>query len=142
MTNNYYEKLVNDAFLNVVKKTLKDFEAGEIMPVPALYLTFKTSGNSSIPETLHKQFPNEMTIVLQHQYESLIVNQDEIAVTLSFSGKKENLVIPFNSLTAFMDMDSKFSLTFIPDLAQKKNQSSTNKSKIISLKDIKKSSKK
>ena len=53
-----------------------------------------------------------MTIVLQHQFENLIVKDDHFSVELSFDNQQEKIVIPFAALTAFADPSVKFGLQF------------------------------
>jgi hypothetical protein len=51
-----------------------------------------------------------MTIVMQHQYENLIVDKKSFCITLSFNGKKESLIIPFDSISCFADPSTNFVL--------------------------------
>ncbi len=133
----YYENLVNDAFISVVKKVLGDLDSGKLEPNPALYITFKTNfAGVEISEVLKQKYPSEMTIILQHQYENLLINDDGFSVALSFSGKKEALKIPFCAMASFLDMDNNFSLAFNP--IPKKSEKKVAKAEIINLKDLKK----
>ena len=61
---------------------------------------------------LQIQYPENMTIVLQHQFSGLEVEQDKFAVTLTFGGVPYRLVIPFASVTYFADPYAKFGLSF------------------------------
>ncbi len=132
----YYENLVNNAFLNVVKSVLNDVATGNIKFTPCLYLTFKTAhGKVKIPSYLQERFPDDMTIVIQHQYEDLCIYDDRVSIVLSFSGRKEELVIPFDALTSFYDTENEFSLVFNPEI---KKTEKKEKPKIISLTDLKK----
>jgi hypothetical protein len=85
------------------------------------YITFKTAyPGVVIPDRLRAQYPEEMTIVLQHQFHSLSVDAQTqaISVGLSFSGIPSTLVIPVASVTAFADPEVRFGLSFeveIPD---------------------------
>jgi len=79
------------------------------------YITFKTGyPGVNIPDRLRAQYPNEMTIVLQHQFHSL--NYDEAAkslsVGLSFSGIPSTLIVPLTAVTAFADPEVRFGLSF------------------------------
>ena len=65
-----------------------------------------------IPKTLKDRYPNEMTIVIQHQFENLSITEDKLFVTLSFDGRKEKIVVPFVALTSFADPGVKFGLKF------------------------------
>ena len=65
-----------------------------------------------IPVFLKENYPEEMTIVLEHQFWDLKIHKREFEVALSFNDKRHRLVIPFNSITAFSDPSVKFGLQF------------------------------
>ena len=72
----------------------------------------KLSAKCYTADFLHQQYPEEMTIVLQHQFWNLQVNEKYFEVELSFNDKRENLVIPFGAITGFADPSVKFGLQF------------------------------
>ncbi|WP_158742107.1 SspB family protein [Acidisphaera sp. L21] len=79
------------------------------------YVSFRTDHvGVTIPARLLAQYPEEMTIVLQHQFWDLIVNEAAgfFSVGLSFGGIASTLVIPFAALTAFADPHAQFGLRF------------------------------
>ncbi len=79
------------------------------------YITFKTGfPGVQIPERLKAQYPEEMTIVLQHQFHSLAADEaaQTISAGLSFSGVPSTLVIPLAAITAFADPEVRFGLSF------------------------------
>ena len=77
------------------------------------YITFKTGrGDVDIPVFLKERYPDEMTIVLEHQFWDLKIHEREFEVALSFNDKRERLLIPFNAITAFSDPSVKFGLQF------------------------------
>ena len=77
------------------------------------YITFQTTHPGvQVPPALRQRFPREMTIVLQHQFWGLEVDEARFAVTLSFDSKHERLVIPFPAVTAFVDPSVQFGLQF------------------------------
>ncbi|AWD33283.1 Putative stringent starvation protein B [Candidatus Fokinia solitaria] len=65
-----------------------------------------------LSERLRTQYPREMAVILQHQFEDLKVTYEAISVTLSFNGVKENISIPFSSLIRFEDKVANFSIDF------------------------------
>ena len=65
-----------------------------------------------IPVFLKEHYPEEMTIVLEHQFWDLKIHEREFEVALSFNDKRERLLIPFNAITAFSDPSVKFGLQF------------------------------
>jgi hypothetical protein len=77
------------------------------------YITFRTHfPGLALPDHLTQQYPEEMTIVLEHQFWDLDVLEHSFSVTLSFQNKPERLVIPFDAITAFADPAVKFGLQF------------------------------
>src|SRR5262249_4879564 len=65
-----------------------------------------------IADWLRQQYPQEMTIILQHQFWDLTVEEERFAVTLSFGGRHERLTVPLDSVTRFADPSVKFGLQF------------------------------
>ena len=106
-----YGQRINIAILNVIKDILNDLSESKISTNHCFYITFKTKyPGVDISETLLKDYPGEMTIVLQNQYWDLAVKKNEFSVVLSFNKKRESLVIPFNAITKFYDPFVKFSI--------------------------------
>ncbi|MGC8534227.1 MAG: SspB family protein [Rhizomicrobium sp.] len=108
-----YEALMDSALRGVVHEALRRVERQALIGSHHFYLTFKTNfPGVDIPEFLHEQYPDEMTIVLQHQFWDLKVEQDQFKVTLTFRKLPAELVIPFAALTAFVDPGVQFGLQF------------------------------
>jgi uncharacterized protein len=67
-------------------------------------ITFQTDANGVVlPAKLVAQYPKEMTIILQHQFERLAVTPERFEVTLWFKGAKTRVAVPFNSVKLFID---------------------------------------
>jgi hypothetical protein len=111
-----YEAMAQDALRGVVKAALKKAAAPGGLPEPHhLYITFKTkAAGVSGPQDLLGKYPDEMTIVLQHQFWDLSVTDHAIEVGLSFSGVPEKLLIPFDAVSGFFDPSVQFGLKFEP----------------------------
>jgi len=108
-----YEKMVEDALRGVLRQALKITEAQGLPGSHHFYITFDTTHPGvKMADTLKAQHPNEMTIVLQHQFWDLKVDQDLFEITLSFNGVNQRLVVPFAAVTAFADPHAKFGLQF------------------------------
>jgi uncharacterized protein len=108
-----YDRMVEDALRGVVRRALNDVSASGLPGDHHFYLTFRTGEPGvQIAPALKSQYPKEMTIVLQHQFWGLEVNEDQFAVTLSFGGKHERLVVPYRSIVSFADPSVKFGLQF------------------------------
>ena len=77
------------------------------------YITFKTAAPGvEVPDFLHTRYPDELTIVLQHQFWGLEVEDDSFSVTLSFNKVGHRIVVPFAALTSYADPSIKFGLQF------------------------------
>jgi hypothetical protein len=108
-----YDKLIEKALKQVVVEALKIAERQGLPGENHFYITFKTDfPGTVIPRDLKIQYPESMTIVLQHQYENLSVDEKSFSVELSFGGRPQMLVIPFESITYFADPYAKFGLSF------------------------------
>jgi len=105
--------MVEDALRGVVRRALLEVSKSGLPGDHHFYLTFRTGENGvQIAPALKSQYPKEMTIVLQHQFWGLEVNEEGFAVTLSFGGKHERLVVPYRSIVSFADPWVKFGLQF------------------------------
>src|SRR5258708_17894389 len=79
------------------------------------FITFlSTAEGVKLSPRLLAQYPEEMTIILQHQFWDLDVSEDRFEVGLSFGGIPERLVVPFNSIKSFFDPSVQFGLQFEP----------------------------
>ena len=80
-----YDEWVTDAMRNVLRRALKKLTCGEDPGQHHLYINFETNGdNVSVPDFLKAQYPDEITIVLQHQFQYLYLDDSGFEVTLSF----------------------------------------------------------
>lgn len=108
-----YSALVDNAMHLIVKKSLEIFAKNNIDSDHHFFISFITKyPGVVISDKLHNKYPYEMTIVLQYQFEDLIVNDEEFSVSLSFDNQREQIKIPFAALTAFADPSVKFGLQF------------------------------
>jgi hypothetical protein len=108
-----YKTLTDAALRGVVRDALRRVEKQGLIAAHHFRLTFKTRfPGVDIPEFLHEQYPDEMMIILQHQFWGLKVKDDHFEVTLSFRKVPATLTIPFAALTAFMDPGVQFGLQF------------------------------
>jgi len=109
-----YDEIVQDALRAVVGRVLGEVERSGGLPGDHhFYITFKTRAPGvSIPKHLLERFPDEMTIVIQHRFWDLKVEEDDFTVGLSFGGVPATLHVPFNAVTQFHDPAVEFALTF------------------------------
>ena len=115
-----YDEIVQDALRAVVGRVLGEVEqSGGLPGEHHFYITFKTRmPGVSIPKHLLERFPDEMTIVIQHRFWDLKVEDDSFTVGLSFGGVPATLHVPFAAVTQFHDPAVEFALTFHADAAE------------------------
>jgi len=110
-----YDVLARDALRGVLRRVLTDAAAHGLPGEHHFFITFlsKAEGVKLSPRLL-AQYPDEMTIILQHQFWDLAVTEDRFEVGLSFGGVPERLVVPFNAIKSFFDPSVQFGLQFEP----------------------------
>ena len=108
-----YQKILNKNLFNVFIEILKEIENQGLDGKNHLYVTFITNNPKTlIPNWLLQKYPNEMTIVIQHEYYHLSVNKNNFNIGLSFNNKKCDLKISFDSIISFSDPSSNFGLNY------------------------------
>lgn len=110
----HYEAMAQEAMRGVVKAALKRAAAPEGLPgAHHFYVTFKTKApDVSGPRDLLDKYPDEMTIVLQHQYWDLEPAETGFAVTLQFGGQPKRLSVPYAAVSRFYDPSVQYLLQF------------------------------
>ena len=110
-----YDLLVQDALRSVVRKVLTDTARSGLLGEHHFNVAFKTQAPGVIvPSTLKQRFPDEMSIILQHEFWDLVVTQDAFEVSLNFSRKPERLIVPFDAITGFTDPSVPFGFKLEP----------------------------
>jgi hypothetical protein len=108
-----YDKMVEAALRGVVREALVHTAKHGLPGAHHFYITFRTRAPGvAVPDYLLAKYPEEMTIVLEHQFWDLEVTDDGFGVTLSFHNRPEHLVVPFAAVSAFADPSVKFGLQF------------------------------
>ncbi|WP_228126653.1 SspB family protein [Candidatus Viadribacter manganicus] len=109
-----YEQLMQDALRSVVRAALQEAASPRGLPGKHhFYITFRTHAPGVIiPDHLRARYPDEMTIVLEHQFWDLEVYADRFRVILKFSGQPQPITIPLQAITRFFDPSVKFGLQF------------------------------
>ncbi len=137
-----YDFLVEDSLKNVVKKVLKITSETGLIGNSHFFITFNGDDPSVIvPPELKNTDNSEIKIIIQHQFWDLKTSDDHFEVTLSFSGEKKNISVPFRAITSFTDPSVGFGLQFkieenFKDTSLSKIESSDlNKTKITNLED-------
>jgi hypothetical protein len=108
-----YDLLVQDALRSVVRNVLSDAGKNGLPGDHHFYVSFKTGAPGvRISNRLREQYPDEMTIVLQHQFWDLGITDHTFEVGLSFGGVPERLLVPFDAIVGFFDPSVQFGLKF------------------------------
>ena len=108
-----YDLLVQDALRSVLRKVLAETARDGLPGNHHFVIAFRTDAPGvRLSPKLRKEFPHEMTIVLQHQFWNLTVTEQGFEVGLSFQGNPETLAIPFDAVTGFFDPSVEFGLKF------------------------------
>ncbi len=109
-----YEGLAQEALRGVVRGAMKRALDPQGLPgAHHFYVTFKTHGPGvSAPPDLLAKYPDVMTIVLQHQFWDLEVEEEHFEVTLKFGGQPKRLHVPYAAVTRFYDPSVQFLLQF------------------------------
>jgi hypothetical protein len=110
-----YDVLARDALRGVLRKVLSDAAAHGLPGEHHFFITFLSAADGvKLSPRLLAQYPEEMTIILQHQFWDLVVSEDRFEVGLSFGGIPERLAVPFNAIKSFFDPSVQFGLQFEP----------------------------
>jgi len=108
-----YDLLTQQALRGVVRSVLVDAAKKGLPGDHHFYITFDTKADGvRISERLRGQYPEEMTIILQHQFWDLEISDTGFEVGLSFGGIPEKLTVPFEAITGFFDPSVQFGLQF------------------------------
>ncbi|HEB79884.1 MAG TPA: hypothetical protein ENI79_05365 [Rhodospirillales bacterium] len=108
-----FDQWIEESLRSVVQRALKVAETHGLPGEHHFYITFcSDAGGVRLPKFLKAQYPEEMTIVVQNQYENMKVEDDAFEVTLRFNGKPAHLRIPYTAITIFTDPSVNFGLQF------------------------------
>lgn len=109
-----YEQMVQEALRDVVRAALQRVERdGKLPGSHHFYIAFRTDHPDTIvSDVIAKRYPQEMTIVIQHQFWDLKVGEDAFEITLSFNNVSEHLVVPYLAIKNFFDPSVRFGLQF------------------------------
>jgi uncharacterized protein len=114
-----YDVLTRDALRGVLRRVLTDAAEHGLPGEHHFYIIFLSNADGvKLSPRLLAQYPEEMTIILQHQFWDLVVTEDRFEVGLSFGGIPERLVVPFAAIKSFVDPSVHFQLEFPPSDAE------------------------
>jgi hypothetical protein len=119
----HYDKMVERALRGVIRDALIRAAKEGLNSAHHFYIGFATQAPGvAIPARLVERYPDEMTIVLQHQYWDLDVGDEQFSVLLSFDKQAERLTIPFAAIRSFADPSVEFALAFAEPVAAPSNE--------------------
>jgi len=108
-----YDLLVQDALRSVVRRVLTEASREGLPGDHHFYVTFRTAApGMHLSARMRERYPDEMTIVLQHQFWDLTVTEANFEVGLSFNNIPEMVLVPFDAITQFGDPSVGFALKF------------------------------
>lgn len=108
-----YGTLMHRAMRGLIQTVLSDVAAHGLPGAHHFFITFDTRHPQvDIADWLRSRYPEEMTIVIQHWFENLIVTDEGFSITLNFGNQPEPLVIPFDAVHTFVDPSVEFGLRF------------------------------
>jgi hypothetical protein len=114
-----YDLLVQDALRSVVRKVMAETARSGLPGDHHFNIAFKTQAPGVvIPAAMRQRYPDEMAIILQHEFWDLEVGADAFEVSLNFSRKPERLTIPFDAITGFSDPSVPFGFKLEPRVAE------------------------
>src|SRR5271166_6815869 len=114
-----YDLLVQDALRSVVRRVLADTARSGLPGDHHFNIAFKTQAPGVVvPAGLKNRFPDEMSIILQHEFFELVVTPEAFEVTLNFSHKSERVTVPFDAITGFTDPSVPFGFKLEPRLSE------------------------
>lgn len=108
-----YPAILQDALRDAVRRVLEQVAEHGLPGEHHLYIGFRTSfPGVEVPRFMREQYPEEVTIILQHQFWGLDVTPESFSVLLAFGGSRQRIEVPFAALTAFADPSADFGLRF------------------------------
>ncbi|MEL6435890.1 MAG: SspB family protein [Pseudomonadota bacterium] len=111
-----YDILVQNALRSVIRKVLLEVEKTGLPGNHHFFVTFSTTATGvKVSPRVREQYPDQMTIVLQHQFWDLEVGETGFGIGLSFSDVPEKLYVPYAAVRGFYDPSVNFELEFDPD---------------------------
>lgn len=108
-----YHRMVQRALRGVMREAL-EVAATEGLPGDHhFYVSFRTGAPGVVtPSFLRERYPHEVTVVIQHQYWDLHVDDEGFSVTLAFEASRQRVGVPWEAVTAFIDPSAEFALRF------------------------------
>ncbi|SFU17243.1 SspB family protein [Sedimentitalea nanhaiensis] len=108
-----YGNLMHTAMRGLIKTVLQDVADHGLPGAHHFFITFDTShADAELADWLADRYPGEMTVVIQHWFDNLVVAEDGFSITLNFGDAPEPLYIPYDAIKTFVDPSVEFGLRF------------------------------
>ena len=108
-----YGNLMHEAMRGLIRKVLDDVVVNGLPGSHHFFITFDTAHpDAELADWLSDRYPGEMTVVMQHWFDNLQVNDDGFGITLNFGDAPEPLYIPYDAIRTFVDPSVEFGLRF------------------------------
>ena len=108
-----YGTLMHRALRGLIQSVLADVAENGLPGAHHFFITFDTTDPGvELADWLRDRYPTEMTVVVQHWFENLVVTEDGFTITLNFGDQPEPMVIPFDAVRTFVDPSVEFGLRF------------------------------
>lgn len=108
-----YGNLMHSAMRGLIRTVLQDVSENGLPGNHHFFITFDTDHpDVELADWLSDRYPGEMTVVMQHWFDNLVVDEDGFAVTLNFGDSPEPLYIPYDAIRTFVDPSVEFGLRF------------------------------
>ncbi|MER5171552.1 ClpXP protease specificity-enhancing factor SspB [Thioclava sp. GXIMD2076] len=108
-----YGNLMHRAMRSLIQDVLSDVAENGLPGAHHFFITFDTQADGvEMADWLHSRYPEEMTVVIQHWFDNLNVDDDGFGVTLNFGNNPEPLYIPYDAIQTFVDPSVEFGLRF------------------------------
>ncbi|AZL60385.1 hypothetical protein EI545_17070 [Tabrizicola piscis] len=108
-----YGNLMHQAMRGLIQSVLADVAENGLPGAHHFFITFDTTyPGVELADWLRDRYPTEMTVVIQHWFENLTVNDEFFTVTLNFGNNPEPMIIPFDAVRTFVDPSVEFGLRF------------------------------
>lgn len=108
-----YGNLMHDAMRSLIKRVLTDVQANGLPGSHHFFITFRTTHpDAELADWLSDRYPEEMTVVMQHWFDTLEVGDDGFGIRLNFGDAPEPLFVPYDAIKTFVDPSVEFGLRF------------------------------
>ena len=108
-----YGNLMHNAMRGLIRQVLENVRKDGLPGDHHFFITFDTMHpDVELADWLSDRYPEEMTVVIQHWFDNLEVNEDSFSITLNFGDSPEPLFIPYDSIRTFVDPSVEFGLRF------------------------------